>query len=96
MVDIDSGQRVIDGAQEFIIQPARAGSGEMRQQCVGARLAEVANRVRGLVIGARGVDELFGDILQENAAMRQLCRDLGFALEELPESSAILRATLKL
>ena len=45
---------------------------------------------------SRGVEELFGDVLQENAAMRQLCLDLGFALDELPETSAILRATLKL
>ncbi|HSE77410.1 MAG TPA: GNAT family N-acetyltransferase, partial [Alphaproteobacteria bacterium] len=45
---------------------------------------------------ARGVEELFGDILHENAAMRRLCLDLGFTLEELPETSAILRATLEL
>ena len=45
---------------------------------------------------ARGVEELFGDILQENAAMRRLCLDLGFTLVELPETAAILRATLKL
>ncbi len=45
---------------------------------------------------ARGVEELFGDVLQENTAMRQLCLDLDFALNELPETSAILRATMKL
>ncbi len=43
----------------------------------------------------RGIGEIFGDVLQENALMLSLCRELGFALAPLPETATILRATLK-
>lgn len=41
----------------------------------------------------RGIGEVFGDILAENAAMIALCRDLGFTLKPLAETAEILRAT---
>ena len=44
----------------------------------------------------RGIGEIFGDVLRENAMMVALCRELGFALTMLPESAEILRATLNL
>jgi acetyltransferase len=41
---------------------------------------------------ARGIEELFGDVLAENSAMLALCRDLGFSL--VPSSAGVLRATM--
>jgi acetyltransferase len=41
----------------------------------------------------RGIGEIFGDILAENAAMIALCRDFKFAIKPLAETAEILRAT---
>ena len=45
---------------------------------------------------SRDVRELYGDILSENQPMIEFMRGLGFHLEHIPESEAILRATLAL
>ena len=45
---------------------------------------------------ARGIGELYGDILRENTTMLAFMRDLGFELRELPESEAIVRASYRL
>jgi acetyltransferase len=42
----------------------------------------------------RGIGELFGDVLAENAPMLALCRDLGCEIS--PPSQGIVRATLRL
>lgn len=42
---------------------------------------------------ARGLQEIFGDILEENAPMLSLSRELGFSLAPVIESAAIIRAT---
>ena len=44
---------------------------------------------------SRGIKELFGDVLAENARMLALCRDLGFTLDPT-EHERITRATLRL
>jgi acetyltransferase len=44
----------------------------------------------------RGLAEIFGDILKENVEMLALSRELGFLLAPLPETAAIVRATLRL
>jgi acetyltransferase len=44
----------------------------------------------------RGVSEIFGDVLAENASMLRICRELGFALEPLADDPAVTRAILKL
>jgi acetyltransferase len=44
----------------------------------------------------REVRELYGDILRENVPMTEFMRGLGFALEDIPESEAIIRARLSL
>lgn len=44
----------------------------------------------------REVGQLYGDILRENVPMAEFMRDLGFHLEDIPESEAIIRATLSL
>jgi len=44
----------------------------------------------------RGIAVIFGDILQENTAMIDLARHLGFVVEPIAESPAIVRATLRL
>jgi acetyltransferase len=44
----------------------------------------------------RHIHELYGDILSENLPMAEFMRGLGFALAPIPESEAIIRATLQL
>ncbi len=44
----------------------------------------------------RGVQEVFGDVLQENKSMLKLCRMLGFAVSRVPEEPGIVRVALKL
>ena len=44
----------------------------------------------------RGVEEIFGDILDENTTMLAFARQLGFTLTNVPESAAIVRATYRL
>jgi len=44
----------------------------------------------------KGVTELFGDVLAENAAMLAFCRTLGCSLERSPEDHFLVRATLQL
>ena len=43
---------------------------------------------------SRGITSLRGDVLHDNRLMLDLCRDLGFVLESLPEDAEIVRATL--
>lgn len=43
---------------------------------------------------ARGIREIFGDVLEDNAVMRALCRTLGFS--EAPADGHIVRVTLPL
>ncbi|MEJ0028345.1 MAG: bifunctional acetate--CoA ligase family protein/GNAT family N-acetyltransferase [Rhizomicrobium sp.] len=45
---------------------------------------------------ARGIGELWGDVLPENHMMQALCRDQGLVLAPSPHDPAMLRATLKL
>ncbi len=45
---------------------------------------------------ARGVGQIWGDILRENTSMSTLARDLGFTVEDIPESREIVRARMKL
>jgi acetyltransferase len=42
---------------------------------------------------ARGLTEIFGDMLEENEAMRALSRDMGFSLAPVAENAAIIRAS---
>ncbi len=44
----------------------------------------------------RQIGELFGDILSENGPMLDLCRRLGFKVEDLHIDHGIVRAVLKL
>ena len=43
------------------------------------------------VATARGLGELFGDVLHENQAMLQLCRTLGFELTSVPADPEVIR-----
>jgi acetyltransferase len=43
-----------------------------------------------------GVGEIFGDVLEENAMMISLCRELGFAMAPLAGSAGIVRTSLTL
>jgi len=45
---------------------------------------------------SRGIAELWGDVLPENATMLALCRELGLALAPSPHDPRVTRATLKL
>ncbi|HEX9464893.1 MAG TPA: GNAT family N-acetyltransferase [Alphaproteobacteria bacterium] len=44
----------------------------------------------------RGVEELFGDILEENTTMIAFAKELGFTMTRVPESAAIVRAVYRL
>ena len=43
-----------------------------------------------------GVGEIFGDVLEENAMMISLCKELGFAMAPLAGSQGIVRTSLTL
>lgn len=45
---------------------------------------------------SRGIHSLRGDVLRENRLMLDLCRQLGFSIEPLPEDAEIVRATFDL
>jgi acetyltransferase len=46
------------------------------------------------IAGARGIKMIEGSILRDNTAMIDLCTHLGFAVANLPDDPAIVRATL--
>ena len=45
---------------------------------------------------ARGTAEMVGDVLEENARMLALCRELGFAIQPQPENRGVVRAFVQL
>ncbi len=45
---------------------------------------------------ARGIRELYGEILRENGAMLELCRAMGFTVTVCPEDAGVMIATLAL
>lgn len=45
---------------------------------------------------SQGLQELYGEILQENEAMLELCRAMGFILRTCPEDAGVIIATLAL
>jgi acetyltransferase len=45
---------------------------------------------------AEGLQEVRGDVLQENAAMLAMCRDLGFRIRNDPEEATLCRVALPL
>ncbi len=45
---------------------------------------------------AEGLQEVRGDVLQENAAMLSMCRDLGFRVRNDPEEATLCRVSLPL
>ncbi len=44
----------------------------------------------------RGIQEIFGDVLQENRSMLKLCKILGFSQSRVPNDTGVTRVTLKL
>ena len=42
----------------------------------------------------RGLKEIFGEVLAENATMLDLCRHLGFRIEPSPEGSGLMHTRL--
>jgi acetyltransferase len=73
---------------EFAISVRSDLKGRGLGRFVIKRLVEMARE--------RGVTEIFGDILEENTTMVAFARELGFTVDRVPESAAILRATYKL
>jgi acetyltransferase len=45
---------------------------------------------------ARGIREIWGDVLQENQPMLRLCRTLGFTEARVPDDPTLVRVTLRL
>ena len=46
--------------------------------------------------GKRGLKQIFGEVLAENATMLDFCRHLGFRIEASPEGSAVMHTRLDL
>lgn len=44
----------------------------------------------------RGVGEIFGHVLEENAAMLAMCREYGFTIARTPDDPGVMRVTLAL
>ena len=44
----------------------------------------------------RGIGEIFGDVLRDNATMLKLCKSLGFAQAVKPDEPEIVRVSLTL
>jgi len=44
----------------------------------------------------RGLREIYGEVLSENAPMLKLCRVLGFSIRRMPDDPSVMLATLKL
>ncbi|MDE2630141.1 MAG: GNAT family N-acetyltransferase, partial [Alphaproteobacteria bacterium] len=65
---------------------------DLKGQGIGRMLMQ-----RIIAYGKRvGVGEIFGDVLEENAMMISLCRELGFAMAPLAGSAGIVRTSLTL
>jgi acetyltransferase len=45
---------------------------------------------------ARGIAEIWGDVLRENEAMLRMCRELGFAVSDHPDEAHLYRVTRRL
>ena len=45
---------------------------------------------------ARGIGEIYGDVLQENQPMLKLCRSLGFTEARVPDEPTLMRVQLRL
>ena len=45
---------------------------------------------------ARGTKEMTGDVLEENARMLALCRELGFSVEPQTDNPGVVRALVRL
>jgi acetyltransferase len=45
---------------------------------------------------SRGIGEVYGDVLRDNATMRKLCRALDFREATSPEDPTLVRVTLPL
>jgi acetyltransferase len=45
---------------------------------------------------ARGLAEIWGDVMRENQAMLQMCHELGFAISDHPDEAHLCRVTKRL
>jgi acetyltransferase len=78
-----------DGARaEFSIVVRDDLTGEGLGRLLMRRIIEYAT--------ARGIGELFGDVLQENSRMLDLARHLGFRIESVDRTSDVVRVSLTL
>jgi len=65
---------------------------EWQGRSIGARLMQKLIAVAR----ARGLSEMYGEVLSSNRRMLEFCRWLGFALGRSPDDPTVTRATLKL
>lgn len=68
----------------------------VRTDCQGRGLGTALMRRLIAYAGAEGIRTLVGDVLDDNLAMRGLCRKLGFVDAEQPEDRSLQRLSLKL
>jgi acetyltransferase len=88
------------GVSRLVIYPERGGKAEfavvVRSDLKGHGVGRHLMKRLVDYARARGVTDLFGDILRENVPMIEFMRELGFTIDRIEESEAILRATCKL
>jgi len=72
-------------AAEFAIAVRSDWKGHGLGHVLMARLIQLAQQ--------RGIDELVGEVLPENAAMLQLCREFGFTITIDPSDPKLLRVS---
>jgi acetyltransferase len=95
--DPKTGDLLAVGRLAFRTDPHRAEFAiSVRSDVKGRGLGRFVIRRLMNLARQRGVEEIFGDILEENTRMVAFAKELGFTITRVPESAAILRATYKL
>ncbi|HEU4620195.1 MAG TPA: bifunctional acetate--CoA ligase family protein/GNAT family N-acetyltransferase [Gammaproteobacteria bacterium] len=77
-----------NSAAEFAVIVAKPFTGRGFGRLLMRRIIDYAR--------SRGIRELFGDVLADNAPMRGLCRSLKFAESGMPDAPGLVRVTLAL
>jgi len=91
--------RAIYGAVRIAADPdnERAEYGVMvRSDMKGQGLGHVLMGEILAYAKARGVAEIFGEVLRENTTMLSLCRDLGFHREPDPDDAGLVRVSIRM
>jgi acetyltransferase len=92
-------REVLIGVARYVLEPAGRASefalviaDAWQGRGIGRRMMEKLIAVAR----ARGLEQIYGDVLSTNQSMLEFCRKLGFTLGRNPEDPTVTRATLEL